>query len=111
MAKSLTYKLGSLLGRIMVVLFIVSIILSMAASIAAVHVQFGLTGPLLWFGTIAVCALIVWLLPLGYDVLALVPLAALGASKGWGLPWMVATALVLAPALLVFILSRLYKED
>ena len=105
------YKIGTLLGGATVILFLISAVMMIVASMAAIHVMAGLSGWILWLGTIAVCLFILWLLPLGWDLIVLAPLAIWGAYKSWGLPWIPATILFATPAILVLILSRLQKDD
>jgi len=104
------YKVGTILGGMTVILFLISAVMMVAAAIAGAHIITGLSGWILWLTTIAASLFILWLLPLGWDLIVLAPFAVWGAYKGWGMPWIPALLLMGIPALLVLLLSRIQND-
>lgn len=110
MKSKLSYKIGTVLGKGLVLTYLLTALLLLAANMGGVHHLTGLSGPLLWGSVVIVGGLILWRVPMGFDLILLAPLAVLGAMKGWALDQTTALLAIGVPTLVVILLSLFLRK-
>ncbi len=110
MKSKLTYKIGTVLGKLLVILYVLTALLFLSANMGGVHDLTNLSGPLLWLSVLALGGLILWKIRTGFDLILLAPLAVWGAMQGWHLTQTQSLLLIGAPTLLVISLSLFIRD-
>ncbi len=104
-SKNLGYRTGKVLGRFLLVSYLLAAGIGVIGSIFGVDAATHRTGWPIWIGTTVLGILILRVVPRPFDVILLSPFAIWGAVQGWGLTYMMAGIIVGLPVMVVCLLS------
>lgn len=103
--KNLGYRTGKILGRFLLLFYLLAAGLGIVGSVYGVDAMTHMTGWPIWVGTVVLGLAILRLAPRPLDVILLFPLAFWGAVQGWGLNYMMAGLILGMPVIIVCLLS------